>query len=678
MMRRARLLFAFLLASACTMEDADNIDDFGIDEELSPVGPMGKEDGAGRQGPLVATNTSATQVWTARNKWEDRDTPAARKAGLAWGENSGLNWDEKFSRWVASLEQIDSLDGYKTVMLTTPWGKTVPAPLLECAEAAIFLRASFAAWYELPFFLESVSSSGKRVYFGHFGIRSGGVKYASTPSFATAYKDYSSWTAADLATKGWPKDEKLRARSASGGSDAQPQIGAAHFGAYLDEVHLNKRAGHLIIYLLNYFGSVNLADSANTYNLVPEAIRPGDVLLHRWQRSGIGDTKLLWQVGANAAGATTVQLMSGSIPRRQPKIYDEVSSKGYFTQEDTGGRGQNFAGDWYWKLGGGVKRWRVTKNVGGYWTNTWMAADEASWINDQDEERIASRPEQFQALLGEVSPAEKRDALLRQIEDSRAHLLKYPASCAARERRERAFAGLYELAPRLGATRESVDRDHRRLEDYVFAELSYGQSRTCCWNSTTAAMADVILDYAEQEQADACVVPAVFRSETTGYARWRDYAAATGRASAWREWSEDEGCPQRDVAADTEAAHEWTAWCELDAAPEACTDGYEPNDSRAAASPAAAGATRQGQICAGDHDYFAVTVASAGTVSATLTFVHSTGDLDLELLGPDGARVAISEGTTNTETVSAMVGAGTYTVHVYGYAGATGAYSLAL
>ena len=50
----------------------------------------------------------------------------------------------------------------------------------------------------------------------------------------------------------------------------------------------------------------------------------------------------------------------------------------------------------YAKLGGGLKRFRVTKNVGGYWTNTWMTADEAHWINSTDLPRIAARPQRYQ------------------------------------------------------------------------------------------------------------------------------------------------------------------------------------------------------------------------------------------------------------------------------------------
>jgi hypothetical protein len=113
-----------------------------------------------------------------------------------------------------------------------------------------------------------------------------------------------------------------------------------------------------------------------------------------------------------------------------------------------GGPGSNFDGDACARLGGGAKRWRVAKNVGGCWTNTWMTGDEASWINSTDVARIAARPARFDQIFGQVAPAQQRAELLAQIEDARQHLARFPASCSARERREQAFAALYELAGR--------------------------------------------------------------------------------------------------------------------------------------------------------------------------------------------------------------------------------------
>lgn len=79
----------------------------------------------------------------------------------------------------------------------------------------------------------------------------------------------------------------------------------AHFGADLDEVHLNKRAGYFTVLALDYLGSMNLADSANTYNIVPDTLRAGDVLVERWQRSGIGHTLVVQASRSSQAAAKT-------------------------------------------------------------------------------------------------------------------------------------------------------------------------------------------------------------------------------------------------------------------------------------------------------------------------------------------------------------------------------------
>jgi hypothetical protein len=565
MNRLATLLATLVLMGACSANDGDGATDgFGIDDTLSPVPPGDKADDAGHKGMKIATNTADTQVWLAKNQWEDTSTPAARLAGIAWGADSGLTWDQKYSAWVASLPIVQGDDGYSTFKLTTPWGKELPAPYLECAETSIFLRATFAAWYQLPFYMESVDSHGRRVYFGHFGIRTAVGRYAGTPAFAYVYKDYSTMTANDLATKGWPHDAALRKRTAFGGSDEQPEIEAgSHFGAYLDEAHLNKRAGHFIVFLENYFGSANLVDTANTYNIVPSSIQSGDMLLHRWQKDGIGDTKILKLVENTSGGALAARLMSGSMPRRQAKLYDQTTSKQFFTEDDTGGPGASWNGDTYFSMGGGAKRWRVTKNVGGYWMNTWMSADEASWIDSTDEARITARPAQFGSLLGEVSTSDKLASLLGQIKDSRDHLMQYPASCAARQRREQAFDELYDLAPRLGKTAVQIDQQYRTLADYVFAELSYGQSKTCCWDSSTSAMADIIMAVAQEEQASTCSLPTVFKATGGGYDKWKAWAEAHGRGSDWVDWSEDEPCNQRATRDDVETDHAAQPFCAL-------------------------------------------------------------------------------------------------------------------
>lgn len=197
-----------------------------------------------------------------------------------------------------------------------------------------------------------------------------------------------------------------------------------------------------------------------------------------------------------------------------------------------------------------------------------MSGDEASWIDDKDYERIGKRPAQFELLLGEVPPEEKRDALLKTIEDARLHLEKYPASCAARERREKAFNELYKLMKSYHfgyKDKLEVDKLYRTKADYVFAELVYEQSRTCCWNSSTSYMYQIIMDLAAQRESQSatCQRPPVFMVQAGGFAIFKDFAKDTGRELQWKPWSADESCPQKGVSDDTEADHQWSDYCDV-------------------------------------------------------------------------------------------------------------------
>lgn len=681
----ALVALAFALIPGCAGidsedPDSDPNDDYGIDGPLEPEGPLGKADSVHVVGPSVSTWTGDTQVWKAKNAWEDVDTIAARKAGIAWPAESGLDWDEKFARWIESMPRRASESYFETFTLTTPWGKTLPAPKLECAELAMFLRVTFAAWYELPFFMTALDQHGTRVYFGHFGARTKTSRYKETPQYAYWYKDYSNWSAEQIAA-GWPQDQKLRERGLYGGDDQMDFVfPGAHAGAYFDEIHLNKRAGHFLRLLLGFFGSVHLADARNAYNLKPSAIRAGDVLVERWQRHGIGHALVLKDVRGIPGGLYEAELASGSMPRRQPKWENAVASKSYFTSELTGGDGVNDQGDEYVALGGGIKRFRVTKNIGGNWTNTWMAADEASWINDTDHAALRARPAAFQQLLGQVSPQALRDALLGIIDDSRHHLRSYPASCAARARREDAFEELYEvMGESFGRTRAQVDTDYRVLEDYVFAELEYATSKTCCWNKSTSAMYQIVMDYNRSLLESSCQEPVVFKCQGGGYQLFANYAAQTGRAHLWKPWSEDESCPQRNVSNDTEADSQALAWCSVvsngGGGESGCADdAFEDNDTSGTAKAIAIGAHDGLAVCCGDDDYYRVTVSSG--VAVSISFDHDAGDLDLEIYA-GSTRIDVSDSVSNGESVSAAA-SGTYVVRVLGYNGAAGTYSLSV
>ncbi len=681
----AVLFIATVVAAAPGLSACGGADDelpppneYGIEGTFEPGDPLGKADSAQVPGPWVNTDTRATQVWTARNKWEDTDTAAAQAAGIAWDANSGLDWNQKFQRWLESMPRQGSTSYYDTFTLTTPWGKTVPAPKLECAEVAYFLRIAFASWYELPFFVTATDSQGTRVYFGHFGARTKNARYKNTPKYGYWYKDYSDRSAEQVLAN-WPRDEKLRGKGLYGGGDDMDFIApGAKAGAYFDEVFLNKRVGHFLLLSLAYFGSMHLADARNAYNLKPEAIQEGDILIERWQRRGIGHVLNIKQVDEIGGGQLSAELMSGSMPRRQPAWESPTASKHYFTLAETGGEGTNRDGDEYVKLGGGIKRWRVTKNIGGYWTNTWMGADEASWISDSDWDALKARPGRFETLLGQADPAVMRDALLQMIEDKRNHLRQYPASCSARTGREEAFHELYELmAEEFNMSAAEVDANYRILEDYVFAELEYTESKTCCWNSSTAAMHQIVMDYNQSQMEDGCVAPTIFMNDN-GYGAFEQYAEQTGRGHLWKPWAADESCPQQNVASDTPKESQAVPWCEIadgggQEQPSGCSDdGYEPNDQPTEANGMNGGNHSGLMVCSGNDDYYSFTASSSLTVA--IDFDHSEGDLDLAVYqGAD--QVGQSQGTTDHEEVS-VSGGGTYTVRVYGYQGAEAGYAL--
>ncbi len=690
-MKRFGWLFGVALLAgfgwaACENDKANqDEEDYGVVEPIEDFSTLGKADSVGVKALPVSVDDSDTQVWEVRNQWEDTDTPEARKAGIAWPANSGLNWDEKYAIWIQAMERTESTGSYysyDTFTLTTPWGKTLPAPKLECAELAMFLRVAFASWYHLPFYMTSVDGEGTRVYFGHFGARTKNGRYKNMPKFKSWYRDYEGMSQDEIERSGWPQDSKLRSRGLCGGGDEMDFIfDGAKAGAYFDEIFLNKRTGHFLRLLLCYFGSINVVSSRNTYNLKPQAVRAGDLLLERWQREGIGHTLVVKQVTPLDGGRLEAQLVSGSMPRRQPKWEDGAASKHYFTSDEMGGEGTNLDGDAYVRLGGGLKRWRVTKNVGGYWMNTWMEADEASWISDTDYERLKRRPAEFENLLGQVTPEQARQSLLQRIEDARNHLREYPASCAARTRREEAFAELYALNQReFDMSKEQTDQQYRILDDYVFAELIYNQSKTCCWNHSTSAMYQIIMDYNRSLQDGQCQEPVVFMARDGGYDIFSQYAEQTGRGHLWRPWSEDEPCPQRDTTNDVEEEHSWISWCDAssgqDPQPTCEDDVFESNDNPTAAHSLDEGSYPDLKICEGNEDYYEVELQAGQHLTATISFDHTEGDLDLVLYRGDD-QVDISQGIEDTETVEADE-AGTYIIRVYGYQGASATYSLSV
>ena len=534
--------------------------------ELDPGGPLGKEDSAGITALPVAGDYSATAAWTVTNQWEDTTTADAKKAGMAWGANSGLNWDEKYAAWVGSFQQVDSLDWFKTVTISTPFGKSVPGPKIDCADLAILLRFSFAAWYHLPVYLVGYDGS-TRVYFGHFGVRTKSGKWSQASSFGS-FADYSSETAAQYGAT-WPSDAAIRTRGVSP-NDGIPFLGAgAREGAFLDEIHLNKRAARLILFTQAYLGSHNMVDSANTYNLVPEALRTGDVLMFARSPRVDGHTTIVTAVRHVAEGRMQAESIYGNDPPAQPAWQAPDATRALFTDDEGGGPTLNtpYGGTTpYSHLNGGLKRFRVAKVRNGKWFNTWMNADEASWINDTSYDAIGARPARFAALLGDPDPDVQRQQLLEVITEKRAYLQEHPSSCAARSDREQAFADLYALLDTsFGMDRAAVDAQYRTtIDDYVFAPLDYSKSRTCCWDHTNRAMYDLIAAYETQAASTGCVAPAIFKLTANRYDPFATYAKSTPQAAAWTAWSADEDCQAAGATDDVVLADPGlTPWCSL-------------------------------------------------------------------------------------------------------------------
>ena len=507
-------------------------------------------------GPVIQTTDAV--AWNATNAWADTNTADAQKAGVAWEANSGLTWEQKFSKWIQSFEQTPNKNGWsQTIKFPTPWGRKMEGPVLECADTAIWLRMTFSSWYHLPFYLQG-TVNGKSIYMGHFGvIDRDGNPFAGFPHFQASYKDYeSSWKSTDT----WPADTKLQTKhvgdddSAEGVDVGDVKLPAgAGAGAYFDKLFLNKRAGYLMIFLDGYFGSANLADGVNMFHITPESITPGDALLERYNTNGIGHTLPMMTVTQTGTDKMQVTVASGSMPRRQAVWEDAGSSAHYFSEDEMGSNAMNsdtppvmFA-----KLGGGARRWRTPVQSNGKWVNVVPAADKTVYIPDTNLDAIGARPARFAVLLAADTPEAKRDAALTIIASARQNLKQYPASCSTRTKREEGFKMLYDAENTLGIAHDKVDADNRELEDYVFAELDYNKSKTCCWNSTTSAMADIVMGYAQKEKDDAdmagtCKQPTVFSAHGGNYDIWKNYAATIGKSADWKAWSEDEPCTQRD------------------------------------------------------------------------------------------------------------------------------------
>lgn len=104
-------------------------------------------------------------------------------------------------------------------------------------------------------------------------------------------------------------------------------------------------------------------------------------------------------------------------------------------------------------------------------------------------------------------------------------------------------------------------------------------------------------------------------------------------------------------------------------------DAYEANDTQATAYNLGRLGVRNiynlNVHASNNNDYYSFTADATGTMTASIDFLHANGDLDFQLLNSAGTVVAGSYTTTDDESFNYVVTKNqTYTLRVYGYAGA--------
>lgn len=584
---------------------------FGLAAAIIPVFVTGcsqevadDDDGAAalsvEEGPVDVPG-AATEVWSVKHKWTDRAP-------------SGKTYEEDYVEWVSGLRRTNGFRYGQTLMFATPAGasyqKELGAPTLECADTALFARAMYSALNHLPFYVKSDD-----LYAGHFGfIKKDGSAHPWGANFKN-YKDYeSTWHAGDA----WPTDSRLRGmhvESYKSGDETFVESSPGTKGgdgAWFDEFFLNKRVGYFLLKLVDMFGSINLAEEKNLFHIKPEATRPGDALLHRHGKyAAIGHTLFVYQSRTVRPGRMEIEVVSGSMPARQASWEPHYQSRGYFLSHHAGGEEfvqeckPEYSLDYEdktkckkeigtttrasgaecpsgyvkhsWdetkcvkysivpsentdlrKMGGGIRRFRTPVLQNGRWMNIVPASASSVYIPDTNLQAIGDRVKQFEELLSLGTPEERKTAAVATIESYREYIRNAPSTCSKRTAREDAFQELYRAYSDLGEyDHAKIDKDHRTLEDYVFSELDYDLSKTCCWNSTKREHYDTIMKWAQAEMKKAqnnntCAAPPVFKAQGPGdgYEGVRAFAKANNLPFP-AAWTEDETCKAKAVAEDT-------------------------------------------------------------------------------------------------------------------------------
>ena len=107
-------------------------------------------------------------------------------------------------------------------------------------------------------------------------------------------------------------------------------------------------------------------------------------------------------------------------------------------------------------------------------------------------------------------------------------------------------------------------------------------------------------------------------------------------------------------------------------------DAGNGNDTRSNAVSIGQGSSPNLSVKWQDPDWYAVSVPAGFQITATASFIHNNGDLDLQLYrGDETSAVSSSESRTNNETVThTATGSTTYYLNAYLYNGARNEYNL--
>ncbi len=130
---------------------------------------------------------------------------------------------------------------------------------------------------------------------------------------------------------------------------------------------------------------------------------------------------------------------------------------------------------------------------------------------------------------------------------------------------------------------------------------------------------------------------------------------------------EPEPTEEPDAAGEPEPVAEPEPAAEPEPETESCIDAFEPNDELATATPIESGLFDNLAICPGDVDLWSFEAGGGAPLDILVTFLHDNGDLNAELLNPDGETILRSSSTTDDETLSRTAGRpGTYYIRIEG------------